>query len=236
MLLFVIVAFILCWLILWLFTREHITALGIKPNKRRLKEFFLGFVLMALFCTINTLGQSYFKGVSYIRNYEYGFIESLNASWWTFKAALYDELVFRGAILYLLIKRLGVNWGCLISAVAFGIYHWFSYEVFGSSTVLMVYVFLITGAPGWMFAYAFAKTKSLYAPLGLHFGWTIISSIVFSAGPLGDSLFTIKDEAIELGGWEQLLFFSWQTIIIPGAITWFLVKKYKPLPSKTLQK
>ncbi len=222
----VLVVFILCWVTLWLFKREHITVLGIKPNLRRLKEFTSGFVLMVLFCTINLLGQAYFNEVSYIRNPDYGFMESLNGIWWTFKAALLEELIFRGAILYLLIKLLGVNWGCVISAAAFGIYHWFSYQMFGSGIIPMTYVFLLTGAAGWMFAYAFAKTKSLYAPLGLHFGWIIVSIVVFSAGPLGNSLFVIKGDIVELGGWEQLLFFSWQTIIIPGIITWYLVKKY----------
>ena len=91
----------------------------------------------------------------------------------------------------------------------------------------MIYVFLLTGAGGWMFAYAFAKTKSLYAPLGLHFGWIVVSIVVLSAGPLGKSLFVINGEPFELGGWEQLLFFLWQAVIIPGIITWYLIKRYK---------
>ena len=77
-----------------------------------------------------------------------------------------------------------------------------------------------------MFAFAFAKTKSLFAPLGLHFGWIVMSIVVFSAGPLGNSLFVIDGEPLELAGWEQLLFFLWQTVIIPGIISWFLVKRY----------
>ena len=77
-----------------------------------------------------------------------------------------------------------------------------------------------------MFAYAFARTRSIYAPLGLHFGWIVISIVVFSEGPLGNSLFAIEGEAKELGGWEQLLFFLWQTVIIPVFISCYLVKRY----------
>tara|TARA_B100001109_G_scaffold245794_1_gene233872 strand:- start:218 stop:916 length:699 start_codon:yes stop_codon:yes gene_type:complete len=222
----VIVVFGLCWLLLWLFSKEHITVLGIIPNARRLKEFSIGLIFMATFCVINILGQAYFKEISYVRNPEYGFWESLDGIWWTFKAALFEELIFRGAILYLLIKRMGTNWACLISAIAFGIYHWFSYQMFGRGLIPMIYVFLLTGAGGWMFAFAFAKTKSLFAPLGLHFGWIVMSIVVFSAGPLGNSLFVIDGEPLELAGWEQLLFFLWQTVIIPGIISWFLVKRY----------
>ena len=222
----VLVVFALSWLLLWLFRREHITVLGIIPNGRLLREFSLGLILMALCCTINLLGQSYFKEFSYVRNPDYGFWESLEGVWWTFKAALFEELIFRGAILYLLIKKIGINWACIISAIAFGIYHWFSYQMFGRGIIPMIYVFLLTGAAGWMFAYAFARTRSIYAPLGLHFGWIVISIVVFSEGPLGNSLFVIEGEATELGGWEQLLFFLWQTVIIPASITWYFVKKY----------
>ena len=222
----VLVVFSLSWLLLWLFTKEHIIALGIIPNGRRLREFSIGLSLMALFCVINLLGQSHFKEISYVRNPDYGFWESLDGVWWTFKAALFEELIFRGAILYLLIKKIGINWACIISALAFGIYHWFSYQMFGRGIIPMIYVFLLTGAAGWMFAYAFARTRSIYAPLGLHFGWIVISIVVFSNGPLGNSLFVIEGEALELGSWEQLLFFLWQTVIIPVSITWYIAKKY----------
>jgi len=222
----VLVVFVLSWLLLWLFTKEPINVLGIIPNGRRLREFSIGLILMALFCAINLLGQSYFKEFSYVRNPDYGFWESLEGVWWTFKAALFEELIFRGAILYILIKKIGINWACIISAIAFGIYHWFSYQMFGRGIIPMIYVFLLTGAAGWMFAYAFAKTKSIFAPLGLHFGWIVISIVVFSEGPLGNSLFVIEGKAIDLGGWEQLSFFLWQAVIIPVLISWYLIKRY----------
>lgn len=221
-----LVAIIISWIVLWLVSREHITALGVIPNTQRIKEFLKGLVLMALFCALNLLGQAYFQQTTYIRNHDYGLLEIINGTWWTFKAALFEELIFRGALLYVLIKMLNVVKACAISAIAFGIYHWFSYEMFDRGLIPMLYVFLMTGAAGWMFAYAFAKTKSLYAPLGLHFGWIVMSIVVLSAGPLGNSLYVIEGEVQELGGWEQLLFFLWQTVAVPGMITWFLVKHY----------
>ena len=222
----VFVVFVLSWLILWLVSKEHITVLGIRPDPSRLIEFFLGMILMALFCSINLVGQAFFSGISYVRNPDYGLLEGLNGTWWTFKAALFEELIFRGAILYLLIKRFGIIWACVISSIAFGIYHWFSYEMFGRGLVPMIYVFLITGAGGWMFAYAFAKTKSLYGPLGLHFGWILVSIVFLSAGPLGDSLYVLEGEGSEMRGWQQLLVLLWQALIVPGIMTWYLIKKY----------
>jgi membrane protease YdiL (CAAX protease family) len=101
----VLIVFILSWLILWLFSKEHIAVLGIIPSRRRLKEFSAGFVLMAIFCSINLLGQSYFNEMSYEENSDYGILEALNGFWWTLKAVLLEELIFRGAILYILIKK-----------------------------------------------------------------------------------------------------------------------------------
>ncbi len=223
----VLVVFILSWLILWFLSKEHITALGIIPTGRRLKAFFIGMVVMAIFCTINFLGQAYFKEINYVQNADYGISEVLFSVWWTLKAALFEELIFRGAILYLLIKKLGVVKACILSSIAFGIYHWFSYDMLGGRIVPMIYVFLVTGAGGWMLAFAFAKTKSLYASYGLHFGWIVMSIVIFSAGPLGDSLFIPEGEEVELGGWPTLLFFLWQAIIVPGIITWYLLKRYE---------
>ena len=203
----IFVVLILSWLILWFFSKDHITVLGIKPTSKRLREFSAGLIFMAMGCAVNLLGQSYFKEIGYVHNPDYGIWEALNGIWWTFKAALFEELIFRGAILFILIKNIDNTKACIISAIAFGIYHWFSYEMFGRGVVPMIYVFLLTGAGGWMFAYAFAKTKSIYAPLGLHFGWIVVSIVVLSDGPLGNSLFMTNGNTVELGGWAQLLFF-----------------------------
>jgi membrane protease YdiL (CAAX protease family) len=222
----VLIAFALSWLIVWLFFKEHITALGIVPTGRRMKLFLIGMVVMALFCSINSIGQTYFREFAYVRNPEYGFWQALNGVWWTVKAALLEELIFRGAILYLLIRKLGIVPACIISAAAFGVYHWFSYGMIGGRIVPMIYVFLLTGAAGWAFAYSFAKTKSILVPLGLHCGWIVMSIVVFSNGPLGDSLFIHDQEKVEMGGWPQLMFFSFQTLLVPGLITWYFVKKF----------
>ena len=105
------------------------------------------------------------------------------------------------------------------SSVVFGVYHWFSYEVFGSRLVLMAYIFLVTGAGGWMFSYAFAKTKSLYAPTGLHLGWNLVSAVVFSSGPLGNQLLLQQGEEVAWNEWYTLVFFLLQTLVAPGIVT-----------------
>ena len=220
------VVFLLSWFLLWRFTGEPITVLGITPNRQRAKEFAIGFAFMAGIAVINFTWQAHLKAFTYQINPEYSVLDFLGGSFWVAKAVVFEELVFRGALLYVLIKRIGIIKACLLSSVVFGIYHWFSYGVFGSRLILMAYIFLVTGAGGWMFAFAYAKTKSLFAPTGLHLGWNMVTAIVFSAGPIGNQLLIEQGVAVAWNEWFTLLFFSLQAIIAPGIVTWYLQTRY----------
>lgn len=223
-----LVAFLFSWLLLRVVIKEPITVLGIAPNRQRVKECLVGAAFMAGIAVINFTWQAHFKEISYEVNPDYGLVQLLGGSFWVLKAVILEELVFRGVILYVLIRHIGIVKACLLSAILFGIYHWFSYGVLGSRLVLMIYVFLITGSSGWMFAFAFAKTKSLFAPTGLHLGWNLITAIVFSAGPIGNQWLLEQGEAVQTSDWVTLLFFSLQAIFVPGIVTWYLQKVYRP--------
>ena len=223
-----VVSILISWFLLRRVARAPITVLGLTPDRRRVTECLVGMTFMAVVAVINFTWQAHFKEVSYRINPDYGFLDFLGGSFWIVKAVIFEELAFRGALLYLLIKRIGIVPGCLLSSIAFGIYHWFSYGIFGSRLVLMVYVFLVTGCGGWMFAFAYARTKSLFAPVGLHLGWNLVTALVFSSGPIGNQWLIQQGEAVELGGWTTLLFFSLQAIVAPGIATWFLQTRYAP--------
>lgn len=226
-----LVAFLISWFLLRKVFSEPLSVLGIAPNRRRAQELLIGMLFMAAVGVINFLGQAAAKEISYQFNPEYGIGRFLGASFWVLKAVVLEELVFRGAALYLLIKYLGAIRGCLISSALFGVYHWFSYEVFGERWILMAYVFLITGAGGWMFSYAYAKTRSLYAPTGLHLGWNMVTAVVFSEGPVGDQLLIQQGEEVAWNEWFTLVFFALQAIVAPGIVTWYLARFYRPSQS-----
>jgi len=223
-----LVVFLLSWLLLRRVAREPITVLGIAPSKRRLVEFLVGGLFMAGVGVVNFLWQAHFKEIGYRLNPDYGAGKMLAGSFWVLKAVVLEELVFRGALLYMLIKSIGAVRACLLSSLLFGVYHWFSYEVFGERLILMVYILLVTGGGGWMFSYAFAKTRSLYAPTGLHLGWNLVAAVVFSSGPIGSQLLLQQGEAVEWAEWVTLLFFSLQAIVAPGVVTWYLTRVYHP--------
>lgn len=222
------IALTFTWLILRYVVHQPISILGVSPTSRRFKELFVGLFFMATIAAINFIWQAHFKNITYQINHDYSLLDLLSGSFWIFRSVLFEELLFRGVLLYLLIKRFGIIKACFLSSIVFGIYHWFSYEVFGSRLILMIYILLVTGAGGWMFSFAFAKTKSLYAPIGLHLGWNLVSAIVFSSGPIGNQWLIQQGNAVQIDGWATLLFFSLQTIVAPSLVTWYLQKRYKP--------
>jgi membrane protease YdiL (CAAX protease family) len=209
----ILVALIISWIILYLIEKENLLALGFLPSSKRINQFLSGFAITALLC----IGVKYFEATlqssSWVLNSNITFPIVVQAFWWDFKSVFTEELIFRGAILYVLIQRLGTNKAVLISAACFGIYHWFSFGILGN-LVPMILIFIGTGFSGYVWALAFTKTKSILLPLGLHLGWNFVHNTVFSNGPLGD-LILITYEGEELTGYLSLLNFAAGMIIVP---------------------
>ena len=114
-----------------------------------------------------------------------------------------EELIFRGALLYILIQKLGKLKGIIISSIAFGIYHWFTFEILGS-IIPMIVVFIGTGLMGYAFALSFSKTKSIAMPIGLHLGWNFTVNTIFSNGPLGNGIILSESNNIN-SDWFSLI-------------------------------
>jgi hypothetical protein len=149
--------------------------------------------------------------------------------WWNIKSVLYEELIFRGVILYILIKRVGVIWAIIISAVAFGIYHWFSFEIIGNVKQMIV-VFIFTGAAGLLYAYVYTRTFSLYIPCVLHLGWNFTRNFIFSDGNIGNGalMMTRPDHTTTVSYFTYVvvIYFPMLAFLI---ISFFLLKKRKQI-------
>jgi membrane protease YdiL (CAAX protease family) len=120
----------------------------------------------------NTSGyilRMYFGKEEWILNPNISSLLILSGVWWNIKSVLFEELIFRGVLLYILIKKAGPAIAIAISSIAFGIYHWFSMEIFGN-IVQMILIFFVTGAMGLLLAYAFYKTSSILIPIAIHLG------------------------------------------------------------------
>lgn len=215
----IIVELIISWLLLWFFEKKHLTDLGISIQSKRMRDLGYGLLGAAICCTVYHLLTSLHWRVNKMI--------TLNSIWWVLKSVLFEELAFRGALLYIAIRKLGITKACILSALCFGIYHIFSYEVYGNPGAALL-VLVITGLIGLALAYAFANTQSMYLPIGLHLGWNLINILVFSAGPLGKQLF-VKAGSAALTGIPSLLVFLLQIFALPLFTAWYLKKFYKKL-------
>jgi membrane protease YdiL (CAAX protease family) len=229
----IIVLLAVSWLILWFVEKKNLSVLGLRPTPARLKQFGAGFIVMAIFCAINILLITLFGNYSWTVNDNYTFSGFLSGLLFTVSSVFGEELLFRGAILYILIRRVGLTRACVLSAIAFGIYHWFTYEAW-NNLAQMIYIFILTGCAGFMFAYSYAKTNSLYLPIGLHLGWNFANILIFSNGPLGNQLLIFsKSDEMNLTTFHSLILLLFQAIVIPSVVLWYLgfFKKKKVAPA-----
>jgi membrane protease YdiL (CAAX protease family) len=176
-----IIGLLLSWLILWLLERKSLLALGFTPVYKRVLQFILGFLFSGCLCASLQLFEAWLTDSSWNLNSKISFSQIAGYLLWNFNSVVFEELLFRGALLYVAIKRLGAKKGVLLSAICFGIYHWFSFGVLGN-IVPMIFVFIITGLMGYAWACAFKKTDSMALPVGLHLGWNFVFNAIFSRG------------------------------------------------------
>jgi len=183
----ILVQLALSWLLVWFFDRSNLSVLGLKPTRNRLQHFIIFLFVAAAFSASGFLLKMLIAEQHWQLNPEWTTKLIAVGVWFNLKSVLFEELIFRGALLYILIKKLGATKAIWISAIAFGVYHWFSLELFGNPVAMLIY-FVITGAMGLVLAYGYSKTQSLYVPIAIHFGWNAVQQVMFSKGPIGKQL------------------------------------------------
>src|SRR5688500_16475389 len=120
--------------ILWLLDKSNRDPLGLLPTWSRIKDLSIGLSTSAGAAALGLYTVSIISGATLALNPEFGVSEFFDSSTWMLRSVLLEELLFRGPLLYLVIRFLGINRACILSSVAFGVYHWFSYGVFGNLT------------------------------------------------------------------------------------------------------
>lgn len=175
----ILVELVLSYLILKYFANENLTALGLKLNRHRLFLLAVGFLWPVVFYCIFEFSVSALVHNPYKLNPTYSLSAFVDALLYVLRAVVFEELIFRGAIFYILIKKLGDQKAIVISSVAFGIYHWFSWNAFGNPAQ-MAMIFLTTASGGYIFALAFSKSRTMYLSSALHFGANCATMILFS--------------------------------------------------------
>ena len=219
-----LVILVISWGVLDFIESEHIGTLGIVPNKKRIIQFLLGLIVIIGICLTSIYIESILLKVEWKQNETIDYSAILDALIYHLRSALTEDLVFRGAILYILIQKIGAKKAIFISAFVFGVYHIFSYGMLNSSIIAMLYVILITGFTGYVWAYTFHKTKSIMMGLGFHLGYNFLMSIFYENQPYGQLVFQ-EVSKISLADWNWLLY-NFPKGIFPTILTFIFVRQY----------
>ncbi|MEU7370162.1 CPBP family intramembrane glutamic endopeptidase [Streptomyces hygroscopicus] len=95
-------------------------------------------------------------------------------------AAVTEELMFRGLLFRLVERGLGTYIALVLSGAVFGAAHLLNKD----ATLLGAAAIAIEA--GGMLAAAYAATRSLWLPIGLHFGWNFAESGIFGTEVSGN--------------------------------------------------
>lgn len=178
------------WAILWLVQKKNLSVLGLMPDKQRLSYFIILFIVSAICSASAYLLKILFLKEEYVLTQSLKIESVLLEIWYQFRTVLTEELLCRGAVLYILIKRIGASKAILISAVFFAILHWLNAGVWGN-ILQMTIVFSFTFTMGLLLAYAYARTFSLLMPFAIHYGWNLTQNYIFPDSAAGTHIFTL---------------------------------------------
>ncbi len=181
---------LISWLIIWLFTKANLSVLGLTPTTERLKYFAILFIVSGILSSTTFILRMYFAEEKYILTSKLTLDSILLETWYQFRTVMTEELICRGALLYILIKKIGQTKAIIISSVFFAVLHWINGGVWGN-LIQMTIVFLFTFAMGLLLAFSYAKTFSLLIPFAIHFGWNLMQNYIFPDTANGNHIFIL---------------------------------------------
>lgn len=217
------------WLLLWLFDKKNLSVLGLMPTKERLKYSLVLFLVSALMAATAYFLRMYFAKETYTIAPLVTARSVLTETFTQFRTVLTEELLCRGALLYILARKTGRVTAIIISSVIFAALHWLNAGVWGDLTQMLI-VFGFTFAMGLLLAYAYTRTFSLLIPFAIHFGWNLVQNYVFGDAAAGNHLFVLA----ALPPTVTISYFAFFTMLLLPKISilvvdYFIVKRLRPV-------
>lgn len=218
---------LISWLLIWFFTKSNLTVLGLTPTKERFKYFIILFIVSGIF------SASAFLLRMYIAHEEYALTPSMTIGsvlleiWHQFRTVMTEELICRGALLYILIKKIGQTKSILITSVFFAVLHWINASVWGN-LIQMAIVFTFTFAMGLLLAFSYAKTFSILIPFAIHFGWNLTQNYIFPDTATGNHIFILAtpppEVTISYPAFFTMLLFPKISVLV---VDYLIIKKHR---------
>lgn len=220
---------LISWLLIWLLTKGNLSVLGLIPTKERLQYFAILFITSGILSASAFILRMYFAEEKYTISPALTINSVLLEIWYQFRTVMTEELMCRGALLYILIKKIGQTKAILITSVLFAVLHWINAGVWGN-LMQMIIVFSFTFVMGLLLALAYARTFSLLIPFAIHFGWNLTQNYIFPDNPTGNHIFILATPPPEVTI-SYLAFFT--MLLLPKfsllIIDYLIVKKHKQI-------
>ncbi|MFJ6465919.1 lysostaphin resistance A-like protein [Streptomyces sp. NPDC091387] len=151
-------------------------------------------------------------------------------------AAVTEELVFRGVLFRLVEERAGTWLSLVLTGALFGLMH-----LLNPNASLWGAVAIAIEAGG-MLAAAYAATRTLWLPMGLHFGWNFAASGIFSTEVSGnDTAKGILDSTTSGSKWitggdfgpEGSVYSVLFGVLLTAAFMWLAHRRGNVVPRRT---
>ncbi|MBI2092443.1 MAG: CPBP family intramembrane metalloprotease [Deltaproteobacteria bacterium] len=170
----IVVVLVLYYLFMVKWSKIPFSKLNIFPSSQRFSllgyGILIGFALLiAVFFIIKSLGAISISALENLNITHSVFILFITMLF----AAIWEEVAFRGCILQMLSESVGIHPSCIIVASSFGLLHCLSPL---SSPQIVISTFM----SGMLLGYAYFYAGNLYLPIGIHFGWNFLNSLLFS--------------------------------------------------------
>lgn len=188
---------LISWMFIWLFAKGDLSVLGLMPNSERLNFFTILFIVSGLLSATTFLLRMYFSKEEYTLAPSLTINSVLLEIWHQFRTVFTEELICRGALLYVFIKKIGSSKAILITSLLFAVLHWINSGVWGNFTQMSI-VFAFTFAMGLLLAFSYAKTFSLLIPFAIHFGWNLVQNYIFPDTATGQHVFILSKPPPEI--------------------------------------
>jgi uncharacterized protein len=210
------------WALLHYFSHQSLQALGIRLTGKQVIVCLAFFMLSAFFSSLPYIGRAWFAQEQFAYNTTLSVQQIATDLWYQFRTVCTEELLFRGALFYLLLQRLGAKSAMWISAVLFAIMHVLQPQIWGQPiTALMLFVYTL--CMGLLLCYSFIKTQTIWVPLAIHLGWNVVQNYFFSDQTPAHSLFvSIEQPQVTIGYLLFFLIFIAPKLLILGVHTLIL--------------
>jgi uncharacterized protein len=186
----------LSWVIaLILRSGSLVSMLGLNASKKILLVALLLFLITAVCCLSGYFFRTVLANEQFVSNGDLRLATFGKGLWETVRSVVFEELLCRGVLLYILIRKFGSGPAIIISATMFGLLHLLTIADW-TNALQIALTFAFPFLLGLVLACAFARSGSIYVPFSIHLGWNIIQNFVFPDNPNVISVFVISDQPI----------------------------------------